>query len=129
MISWDGRQDVQLTFGTDSAGSPCWSPDGRWLAFTSGREGGDTKGSQVWLLDRRGGEARQATNIKDDLGGFRWSPDSNTLLLTIQAKAEPEPAKGEKPNVPQPIVIDRFHFKEDGDGYLNDKTRTCISST
>lgn len=31
-------------------------PDNRYLAFMSSREG-ETKGSQVWLLDRRGGEA------------------------------------------------------------------------
>ena len=37
--------------------SPRWSPDGKWLAFLSGREG---KKTQVWLHEprgRRGGEA------------------------------------------------------------------------
>ncbi len=120
MISWDGTQDIQLTYGKDSAGGARWSPDGRWLAFTSGREG-EAKGSQVWVLDRRGGEARQLTNVKQDLGGFRWSPDSKQLLLTLQAKDEPEPEKGAKPKGPQPIVIDRFHFKADREGYLSDK--------
>ena len=28
MVSWDGKEDVQLTFGSVSAGSPRWSPDG-----------------------------------------------------------------------------------------------------
>ncbi len=122
MISWDGTQDIQLTYGKDSAGGPRWSPDGRYLAFTSGREGGETKGSQVWVLDRRGGEAHQITNLKEDLGGFRWSPDSKTLLLSLQAKEEPDaPAAGGKPRPPQPIVIDRFHFKQDREGYLSTK--------
>jgi dipeptidyl aminopeptidase/acylaminoacyl peptidase len=120
MVSWDGKEDIQLTFGKDSASTPRWSPDGRYLAFTSSREGA-AKGSQVWILDRRGGEAQQLTNIKDDLGGYRWSPDSKQLLLTIQARQEPEPEKGAKPKPPQPIVIDRYHFKEDREGYLTEK--------
>jgi len=125
MVSWDGKQDIQLTFSKDGAGGQQWSPDGRWLAFTSGREGNGPdagKGSQVWLLDRRGGEAQQLTNVKEDLGGFKWSPDSKTLLLTLTAKDEPDPPKeGGKPKPPKPIVIDRFHFKEDREGYLTEK--------
>ncbi|MGC9200215.1 MAG: TolB family protein [Acidobacteriaceae bacterium] len=35
MVSWDGKQDIQLTFDKDDVGSPQWSQDGRWLAFTS----------------------------------------------------------------------------------------------
>lgn len=124
MVSWDGKQDIQLTFGKEDAGSPQWSPDGRWLAFTSSRQGDlpdAVKGSQVWLLDRRGGEAQQLTNVKESLEGYKWSPDSKTLLLTLRAKDEPEPKEGAKPKPPKPIVIDRFHFKEDVRGYLTDK--------
>ncbi len=122
MISWDGTQDIQLTYGKESAGSPRWSPDGRYLAFTSGREGGETKGSQVWVLDRRGGEARQLTDVKENLGDYRWSPDSKTLLLTLTQKDEPsDDDKGGKPKPPKPIVLDRFHFKQDVQGFLTDK--------
>ena len=120
MVSWDGTQDVQLTYGPEGAGSPRWSPDGRWLAFTSSRTG-KAKGSQVWLLDRRGGEAHQLTEVKEDLEEYRWSPDSKQLLLTLKAKDEPEPEKGAKPIPPKPIVIDRYHFKQDVQGYLTDK--------
>ena len=110
MVSWDGRSDIQLTHGEESVGNPRWSPDGRWLAFSSGREG-EAKGTQVWLLDRRGGEAVQWTNVKDNLSDYRWSPDSRQLLLTIQAREEPEPDKAAKPKPPKPIVIGRYHFK------------------
>jgi dipeptidyl aminopeptidase/acylaminoacyl peptidase len=123
MVSWDGKQDVQLTFSKDGVGEPQWSPDGKYLAFTSGREAaGDkaAKGSQVWVLDRRGGEAQQLTNVKEELEGYKWSPDSKTLLLTIQERDEPE-EKGGKPAPPKPIVIDRYHYKEDRVGFLSQK--------
>lgn len=122
MASWDGRTDIRLTYGKESAGGPEWSPDGRWLAFKSSREG-EAKGGQVWVLDRRGGEAQQLTNVKQDLGGFRWSPDSRTLLLELTEKEEPDDDKkdGGKPKPPKPIVLDRYHFKQDVEGYMSDK--------
>ena len=53
MASWDGTQAIQLTSSPDAETTPRWSPDGKYLSFLSSREGG--KGSQLWLLDRRGG--------------------------------------------------------------------------
>jgi dipeptidyl aminopeptidase/acylaminoacyl peptidase len=120
MVSWDGTQDIELTYGKEGASDPRWSPDGRYLAFLSGRPG-EAQGAQVWLLDRRGGEARQLTHVKQELSDFRWSPDSTQLLLTLQEPDEPQPKEGEKPPPPKPIVIDRYHFKQDVEGYLTDK--------
>ncbi len=121
MVNWDGTADLQLTYGTDSVSAPRWSPDGKYLAFTSSRPG-KAKGDQVWVLDRRGGEARQLTDVKENLEDYRWSPDSKQLLLTLRAKDEPDDdAKNAKPKPPKPIVIDRYHFKQDVEGYLTDK--------
>src|SRR5271163_36190 len=40
MVSWDGTQDIRLTYGTDkSASSPRWSPDGKYISFLSDRPG------------------------------------------------------------------------------------------
>ena len=121
MVDWDGSNNLQLTYGTESASSPQWSPDGRYLAFTSSRPG-KAKGSQVWVLDRRGGEARQVTDVKQDLSDFGWSPDAKQLVLTLREKDEPESDdKNAKPKPPKPILIDRYHFKQDIEGYLTDK--------
>ncbi len=126
MTSWDGSQNVQLTYGSESESSPRWSPDGKYLSFVSSRPG-KTKGSQVWLMDRRGGEARQLTHLKDyNISEHEWSPDSKKLLLVLQQKLEPDtedakPGSSEKPKPPKPIVIDRYHFKEDIAGYLGPK--------
>ncbi|HKZ00955.1 MAG TPA: hypothetical protein VJ180_01870 [Pyrinomonadaceae bacterium] len=60
MVGYDGSDNRQITFSQDSENSPHWSPDGTYLSFTSSRPG-KAKGNQVWLLDRKGGEARQLT--------------------------------------------------------------------
>ena len=113
MMSWDGSQTVQLTATPESETSPRWSPDGRYLAFLSGRQ--DGHGSQVWLLDRRGGEAQRITTIKDGVDAFGWSPDSKRLVLVATIELDTTKADTTKK---RPIVIDRYLFKEDVAGYL-----------
>lgn len=60
---------------------------------------------------------------------YEWSPDSKRLALVVadpDPDAEPSaPASTEasgsgagKPKTPKPIVIDRYKFKQDGQGYL-----------
>ncbi len=132
MTSWDGTQNVQVTYGPESVASPRFSPDGKFLAFTSSRADKE-KGAQIWLLDRRGGEAHQITELKQNIDDYRWMPDSNHLLLTLTEKtdeelaAEKEKEKDKKPEDKdkdknaKPIVIDRYHYKQDIEGYLNDK--------
>jgi dipeptidyl aminopeptidase/acylaminoacyl peptidase len=119
MASWDGSQTVRLTSTPEGESSPRWSPDGRYLAFLSGREEG--KGAQVWLLDRRGGEAQRITKVKGGVSDISWSPDSKRLVLTIDEEtdsiARADTAEKEK-KTPKPIVIDRYGFKRDIAGYL-----------
>jgi dipeptidyl aminopeptidase/acylaminoacyl peptidase len=114
MVSWDGKQDVRLTYTPGSDSSPRWSPDGKYLAFLSARPA-DAQ-SQVWLLDRRGGEARQITNVKEEIDSFEFSPDGKKLVLVMKETVDEDAP-------PKPIVIDRYHFKEDIDGYLTTASR------
>jgi dipeptidyl aminopeptidase/acylaminoacyl peptidase len=118
MAKWDGTAHIQLTYGKEGASSPKFSPDGKYISFTSSRPG-PAKGSQVWVMDRRGGEAEQLTAITDqDIEGYSWSPDSKKLLLTLHPKSEPDAEEGKPPAPPKPIVIDRYHFMQDVQGYL-----------
>ena len=50
MVNIDGSNNRQITFSNESESSPRWSPDGKYLSFTSSRPG-KTRGNQVWLLD------------------------------------------------------------------------------
>jgi dipeptidyl aminopeptidase/acylaminoacyl peptidase len=113
MQSWDGKESIQLTYGAESASSPKWGPDGKYLSFISSRD--SKNGAQIWLLDRRGGEARKLTDIKGSINDYAWSPDAGKLLLTIE---DPENGGKAEPKTPLPIKIDRYHFKQDVGGYL-----------
>ena len=132
MVSWDGTQTVRLTSGPDSESSPRWSPDGRYLAFLASRgtEDEKKKGSQIWLLDRLGGEAQKLTEIDGGVSDYSWSPDSKTFVFTKDDKDpadEPEKMEGWKRKTAPPIVIDRYHFKQDRDGYLKRfYTHVCV---
>jgi dipeptidyl aminopeptidase/acylaminoacyl peptidase len=130
MTSVDGKVSIPMTAAYANASSPRWNPDGTTLAFLGERgDGGAARESekpkaQVWILDRRGGEAQQFTNIKQGVEGFAWSPDGTRMLLTIRdpdpkdLKDEEAEKKGEVIK-PEPWVIDRLQFKQDYVGYLN----------
>lgn len=137
MVNWEGTQSLRLTYGPESSTSPRWSPDGKYLAFLSSRTGEGK--SQIWLLDRRGGEARPLTNVKEDIASYAWSPDGKKIVLemspsdetdtTPQSKAEPgsDAAKSAAAaKTPKPIVIDRYHFKHDVEGYITATSRAQL---
>ena len=121
MVSWDGRQQIQVTSTPEGESSPRWSPDGKYLAFLSARQG--AKGAQIWLLNRAGGEASKLTEIKGGVSDYAWSPDSKRFVMVVE---DPDPSEADKdkdkkdaePKTPKPIVIDRYHFKADVRGYL-----------
>ncbi len=117
LADWAGDESVQLTRG-ESVSEPRFSPDGRYLSFLSARPAGER--TQLWLLDRRGGEPRQLTHVSAELTGYEWSPDAQRVVLVMHASGE---AEG-KP--PQPIVIDAFEFKHDREGYLSPASRTHL---
>ena len=122
MVSWDGKQQIQLTSTPDGESSPRWSPDGKYLSFVSSRQG--AKGGQIWLLNRAGGEAVKLTDVKGGVSDYAWSPDSARFVLVIN---DPDPAetddadKKETAKTPKPIVLDRYTFKRDVRGYLDDR--------
>ncbi|MEP6711270.1 MAG: S9 family peptidase [Ferruginibacter sp.] len=116
MVSWDGKESVQLTNNEGSESSPRWSPDGKYLSFVSSRNG--EKLSQIWLMDRRGGEAKKITTLKGDLDEYDWSPDGKKIAMSIHDQDFSDTAQT-KTRVP--YVMDRYHFKQDRDGWIENR--------
>jgi dipeptidyl aminopeptidase/acylaminoacyl peptidase len=121
LAKWDGSENRALTFGNKGASHARWSPDGKWMAFLSGRED-ENEIDQLWVLPIGGGEAEKLTNLKGSVDDFAWAPDSKRIVLVVHDPdpREPEKKEKEKKTVP-PIVIDRFQFKQDINGYLTNR--------
>jgi dipeptidyl aminopeptidase/acylaminoacyl peptidase len=75
---------IQLTRGKKSSAGPSWSPDGKWLAFTSSRA--DDK-SQIFVIRPDGGEAIQLTKAETGVNGYDWAPDGKTIAFTASDPA------------------------------------------
>lgn len=56
---------------------PVYSPDGKYIAFTSDQDGGDN----IWVMNADGSNPRQVTNETFRLlNSPAWSPDSQYLV-------------------------------------------------
>jgi dipeptidyl aminopeptidase/acylaminoacyl peptidase len=120
MTRWDGSESVRLTASPEDDTQPRFSPDGREIAFLSARgdDDEDDARTQVWVLNRAGGEAAALTRVGGEVEDFAWSPDGQRLALIV---SDPEPAKADDDETDRPIVVDRYHFKQDYTGYLTDR--------
>src|SRR5262249_5725959 len=121
MTSWDGKESVRLTRSKSSENTPRWSPDGKYLAFLSSRED-ENDAAQLWLLSRTGGEAEKVTDLKGGIEDYDWAPDAKRLVLLVE-DPDPDAASGgdeagKKKKTKKPIIIDRYQFKQDVNGYL-----------
>ncbi|MFN3693819.1 MAG: TolB family protein, partial [Ignavibacterium sp.] len=65
---------------------PVYSPDGKWLAWTSMKRAGfEADKKDIILYERSTGKMKNLTESLDrSVEEFIWSPDSKTIYFTAQ---------------------------------------------
>lgn len=124
MVPSKGGVSIAMTAKGYSASQPRWSPDNKYLSFLASKT--EEEKTQVWRLNRLGGEAEPVTKIPQGVSGHDWSPKGDRLLLSLRdPKPEELTEDKEDDKKAKPYVIDRLQFKQDYEGYL-DRYRTHL---
>ena len=115
LFSTDGGRARRLTAG-DKDSEPCWSPDGKWIAFAAKRK--DDEEPQVYLIAPDGGEARRLTSLTNGAAGLRWFPDSKRIAFIswvwpelATEKAQAQRKKERKESKVKVHVTDRAEYR------------------
>ena len=117
-VPWSGGAPRQLTKTPDASESqPRFGRDGKSIYYLS--DAGDDEETQLWRMSANGGGARQVTRIPGGISEFDLSPDGKQAVVVAEVGLR----VGSQAENPPPIEIDRYLFKRDGEGYLDDRTQ------
>jgi imidazolonepropionase-like amidohydrolase/Tol biopolymer transport system component len=116
VIPFAGGEAKAIATGVAWDMQPRYSPNGRWIAFTSDRSGGDN----IWIMNRDGSDPKQVTKE-----AFRlltqpaWAPDSESLVARKHFTSERSLGAGEM----------WLYHRSGGDGLQMTKKRTDQKDT
>ena len=117
----DVASGAQTPLVSGSASSPRWSPDGGRMAYVTSEEGGRRQLFVRWMAT---GVSARVADLPETPGEMAWSPDGRSIAFSMFQPDDPAslgvPLK--KPagaKWAEPLkVVDRVHYREDGEGYL-----------
>jgi Tol biopolymer transport system component len=75
----DGSDRLQLTFSPMQAMMPCWSPDGKRIAFQGMPAG---RPSNIYVVSSEGGEPELLFEEQHNHTRPSWSPDGNSIVFS-----------------------------------------------
>ncbi|MEM7395608.1 MAG: S9 family peptidase, partial [Verrucomicrobiota bacterium] len=87
----------RLTFNTADDGNQTFSPDGRYIYYTSKRELGQKdkapydQNKQVWRIDIGSGQLHQVTREKKGITDYELSADGKALYYTVSTETRDDP--------------------------------------
>jgi dipeptidyl aminopeptidase/acylaminoacyl peptidase len=118
LARWDGTRNRRMTWGAGDEHSARFVGNTRAISFLSSR--GDPHDSdQLWVMPMDGGEAHKLTAVRDGVNDYSWSPDGQRVVLAL------DDSTIDADSATHPIVLDRYQFKADVQGYL-DRHRTHL---
>lgn len=110
--------DRPVTAGPHDGG-PAWSPDGRWLAFTS-RRGEKDGDATLHMMPVDGvGEVRTVCTMPEGIGDVSWSPDGRFIAFTSRTRDARYEAKDVSWQAPR--KIERFFSRLNGEDWVFDR--------
>ena len=98
----DGSNTIQLTRGEKNSSNPQWSHDGKWVAYTSNRDGKNN----LYVLPLSGGESERVTDVKTGVENFSWSKDDKMIAFTMSDSGTDAEEKDKK-------AKDDWYFMDD----------------
>ncbi|NNF35109.1 MAG: hypothetical protein HKN68_13425, partial [Saprospiraceae bacterium] len=99
-IPLDGGTPTRLTNDETYEGYPCWSPDGKWIAFIDEKTNNNDYPA-IYIVPTEGGEVRQITTEADSLGegAITFSPDGKNIAFFSDHAIKTIPLKGGLPEI------------------------------
>jgi Tol biopolymer transport system component len=101
-IPVNGGRATRLTSDGSFEGYPCWSPDGKWIAFTDWYKKSEDEGfNAIYIVPAKGGEIRQITSEADgvDGGAIAFSLDGKRIAFFSGDTIKTIPVQGGQPEV------------------------------
>jgi dipeptidyl aminopeptidase/acylaminoacyl peptidase len=129
MADVDTELITQFTAGRRKDKNPTWSPDSRYIAFTSvppSKEDEEKKKPQLYVMFTHGGEPKKITDIENGVESIKWSPEGENILFLSMTKpgSKEEPEENDQDEEKSKVkVIRRLKYKFNGPGFFDGKRK------
>jgi Tol biopolymer transport system component/imidazolonepropionase-like amidohydrolase len=106
VMDLNGGTPKRLTTGSTREFYPCWSPDGKSLAYVTWSDQADA-GGNIFRIDPNGGAAQQLTTTAAFYRDLAWSPDGAKIVALRaprQSRVEMQDEFGARSSLPMDVV-------------------------